>query len=246
MGLDLERFDDKENILEDLKCMICFDVLETPVQTQCEHSFCEACIKGWLDQGNNTCPTDRQPLTQEALKPPSRITRQLLDKLNIRCKHYAEGCRLMAKVEDMPHLIDHELNHCKVVKNEENRKIRDQFKKETEELKTKISEKEEALSMKECLHLIDQQEIKEKENKIMHLTETIKENSQRSNKLLKVIKETAEQGLMDEATNLSLSPGTFDFAASTTAPSAPFMSDAACNGIASYGKYLWYKLIIHI
>ena len=245
MGLDLERFDDKENIIEDLKCMICFDVLENPIQSQCEHSFCDACIKGWLDQGHKTCPTDRRQLTHETLKPPSRITRQLLDKLNIRCKYYAEGCRLMSKVEDMSYLIDHELNHCNVVKNEEIRKIEieiEKFREEIDELKTKISEKEEE-SLSD--YLINQQESTEKENTIIRLTKTIEENNQRNKKLWKIIQETAEQGLTAEARTLSLTRRTFDFA-SSTAPSAPFESDTKGNGISPYDKYRWYKLTIQI
>ena len=112
MGWNIELFLNKDTIDNELICAICTDVLQDPVQTECEHTFCKACIDTWLEGGRSTCPVDRKHLTSDALKVPSRLTKQLLSKLILRCKNYENGCRLMAKLEDIPKLKEHEAKEC--------------------------------------------------------------------------------------------------------------------------------------
>lgn len=84
MGYDITRFIDK--IDEEFLCSICTMVLENPLQSFCEHMFCDVCIKGWLMlKYDQICPNDRTSLTFDQLKVPGRIIRNLLNKLNIRC-----------------------------------------------------------------------------------------------------------------------------------------------------------------
>ena len=104
MGLDIDRVIEQDTVHSHLKCSICMDVLENPLQAPCQHTFCKQCISQWLNRGNNTCPEDRQRLSLSELKPP-RIIQDLLIKLTIRCKNHEEGCRLLAKYEDMNKLI---------------------------------------------------------------------------------------------------------------------------------------------
>ena len=99
MGWDINRFLEKDNIVMDLICSICTDVIKDPVQTNCEHSFCRECITTWLEGGQRICPEDRQELYLNDLKPPNRLTKQLLNNLIVRCKYYGEGCCFMAKHE---------------------------------------------------------------------------------------------------------------------------------------------------
>ena len=115
MGWDVKRFVDTERIVDDLLCSICTDVIQDPVQTPCDHSFCKPCIETWLESGNKTCPVDRIKLRKSELRTPHRITRQLLNNLIIRCKNYDVGCCLMSKFEDILHLIEHENNYCKAI-----------------------------------------------------------------------------------------------------------------------------------
>ena len=239
MGWDIKRFVDKEDVIEDLKCSICTEVLEKPVQTPCDHLFCDECIKQWLHQGQQTCPVDREQLTPDALKPASRITRQLLDKLHIHCKHYAEGCCLMSKLENMPQLIEHELNLCEVVKKDQVREIRSQFKEEADELKKKISELEETLSLKASLHLIAQDDITEREKEIIHLKKIIEDNDRRNMRTCLMMKhemmvqDTAEEGTMLATRGLSVHP---NHLALTTGQCE---LDTTNNDIVK-GKYLQY------
>ena len=59
MGYDLERFEDKDNIDQDLICSICHDVLQDPVYFgQCEHSFCKVCILDCMKR-KQECPVGR-------------------------------------------------------------------------------------------------------------------------------------------------------------------------------------------
>ena len=111
MGLDVERVIEKDSVHDHLKCSICMDVLENPMQAPCQHTFCNQCICQWLNRGNGTCPEDRQKICLSELKPP-RVIKDLLIKLTIRCKNYEKGCRLLAKYEDIDKLIDHETKNC--------------------------------------------------------------------------------------------------------------------------------------
>ena len=113
MGWDIERFVNKAAVMEELMCSICTDVLENPVQTPCQHNFCNDCIKTWLDDGKLTCPVDRKRLVFKDLKP-SRVLQQLLNSFVIRCRYFQDGCSLMSKFEDMPQLVEHEMNQCRV------------------------------------------------------------------------------------------------------------------------------------
>ena len=112
MGWNIDRFIENERIMNDLVCSICTDVVQDAVQTPCQHVFCRDCIKQWLDGGKRICPVDRQKLTSPDLKPLDRFKKQFLDKLIVKCINHTEGCRLMARYEDMAQLIEHECNKC--------------------------------------------------------------------------------------------------------------------------------------
>ena len=171
MGWDLHRFVDQGSIVQDVICSICTDVVQEPVQTPCDHVFCSECIIRWLEEDRRTCPIDRQPLTFEALKPPNRVITQLINKLTIRCKFFDKGCRLMCKLEDILHLIEHEQNGCPFAAPEPSGS-----KKEVETLKRQNSE----LSVEKNLRVMALEEkekmIHEKNSTISDLEKKILEN----------------------------------------------------------------------
>lgn len=82
MGYDVTRFIGKVD--DEFLCQICTLVFENPVETPCEHFFCDECIKDWISV-DAVCPVDRQPLTTAYLKTPNRLIRNLLGKLDIKC-----------------------------------------------------------------------------------------------------------------------------------------------------------------
>ncbi len=50
MGYDTNRFIGlSDQLIEELKCGICLEILRKPVVTHCcRQTFCEDCIKSWL------------------------------------------------------------------------------------------------------------------------------------------------------------------------------------------------------
>jgi hypothetical protein len=83
MGYDSIRF--ITQIDDEFLCVICTMVLQNAVQSpQCEHLFCDQCIREWL-LINKSCPVDRNPLKCDDLKPIARSLRNLLNKLEIKC-----------------------------------------------------------------------------------------------------------------------------------------------------------------
>lgn len=48
------------------KCVICFEIHERPVVTNCEHKFCEKCLKDWLKE-DMTCPLCRTVVSSRTL-----------------------------------------------------------------------------------------------------------------------------------------------------------------------------------
>ncbi|KAG4067423.1 hypothetical protein HA402_009660 [Bradysia odoriphaga] len=104
MGYDVERFV-VEEMEDELLCLVCTSVLQDPVETPCEHFFCKICVSQWLTQ-NASCPVDRKPLRILDLKQPSRLLRNLLAKLEIKCEFQEQGCDKVVKLEHLPnHLL---------------------------------------------------------------------------------------------------------------------------------------------
>ena len=124
------------------------EVLEEPIQAPCEHTFCKACIQAWLDQGNRSCPVDRQELSSDSFKPLTRMTQQLLNKLTVRCKNHVDGCHLQCKLEYVQQLIKHEQRWCQAVHNEEKSEIR-ALKEKITELQKKIERSDKVIREQE-------------------------------------------------------------------------------------------------
>ena len=94
MGWNIDRFIAKESIVDEFICAICTDVVENPVQTPCQHLFCNECIRRWINEGHRTCPEDRQALTVNVLKTPN---------CKIFCRlHYFKRVRVFEKFCEMP------------------------------------------------------------------------------------------------------------------------------------------------
>ncbi|RWS23286.1 E3 ubiquitin-protein ligase NRDP1-like protein [Leptotrombidium deliense] len=92
MGFDPELF--VNTIDDELKCPICFRVLEDPMQGQhCDHIFCGECIDGWLLTAT-ICPMDRMPLLRKQLKPVSKMVTNILSRLEVKCPNEKNGCCL--------------------------------------------------------------------------------------------------------------------------------------------------------
>lgn len=82
MGYDLLRF--ISEVDEEFHCSICTMVLEDPVQSPCEHLFCNKCITDWLAT-DRRCPVDLNSFQLDDVKSLPRVFRNLLNKLEIKC-----------------------------------------------------------------------------------------------------------------------------------------------------------------
>lgn len=83
MGYELASF--VGEVDQEFLCSICKMVLEIPVETPCEHTFCSKCLKQWMAVEPN-CPVDQQHLNAYDLRNMPRYFLNLLDKLEVRCK----------------------------------------------------------------------------------------------------------------------------------------------------------------
>ena len=203
MGWDIERFTDKDSVGDDLICTICTDVVNDPMQTPCDHLFCKECINKWLNGGQRTCPVDREQLSLDKLKRPSRMIMQLYNKLTIRCQNFEKGCKLMCKFEDVQHLIQHENEGCQVAQNIRVSKIQE----ENEELKRNISRLEKMMSEKDKENQVLKNKVLESQQtqaaKLRGRLEALKLLKRQGEDMIKTIEQHIdEEGVVSEFWNL--------------------------------------------
>ena len=95
-GYEESRFETK--IDENLRCVICTEVLKDPVQCRRnEHHFCKNCIIEHLKH-SQTCPTCQDPLTVDTLVKPQRFLANTLSSLKIACDNAERGCRQVVEL----------------------------------------------------------------------------------------------------------------------------------------------------
>lgn len=77
---------DTESINPELICSICSKPFIIPVSTPCDHTYCQDCIKRWIEKKNKPCPTCRQDIQSiETCTLVNRPLRNMLDRLAIKC-----------------------------------------------------------------------------------------------------------------------------------------------------------------
>ena len=98
----LVQNDNNTAYFDHITCSICLEVLQEPVQcVNNEHYFCKKCISKHLTR-SQTCPTCRDELTTDTLRPVSRVVRDLLQQLQYsRCMYASRGCKSAVKHEDL-------------------------------------------------------------------------------------------------------------------------------------------------
>lgn len=60
--VSLENFERLDKSNEVTNCGICFENMEDNIKLKCEHIYCNRCIKKWLTEKSNTCPTCREEI----------------------------------------------------------------------------------------------------------------------------------------------------------------------------------------
>ncbi|KAK6352333.1 hypothetical protein TWF730_009162 [Orbilia blumenaviensis] len=90
-SVDLRALDYLTSPSANLLCPICHSPLITPVQTQCLHTFCSACISLSLER-SLTCPVDRKPLNHDDVTPAPIMIANLVNDLVVLCPNREKGC----------------------------------------------------------------------------------------------------------------------------------------------------------
>ena len=83
-GEEYEFVYTQTELLDELKCPICWELVSDPVKTSCRHVFCGECIEG-IQQ----CPLDRGLFTTT----PDRFTDRRVHNLKVKCPNNGRGCR---------------------------------------------------------------------------------------------------------------------------------------------------------
>ncbi|XP_065051576.1 E3 ubiquitin-protein ligase NRDP1-like [Rhopilema esculentum] len=99
MGYPADRF--VSNVDQNLLCNICTGVMNQAVVTLCGHSFCELCLKTWLDKPDtDSCPTCRS-YTSKFDMIPNIAVRNMIDVLLVWCDNSENGCKIVVKLESL-------------------------------------------------------------------------------------------------------------------------------------------------
>ena len=82
-GVEYEFVNTQTELLEELKCPICLELVSDPVQTDCGHLFCGKCI-----QEPKTCPVDRKQCTFHK----DNYNDRRVCNLKVKCPNKGRGC----------------------------------------------------------------------------------------------------------------------------------------------------------
>ena len=90
-GLEYKFVDTQTELLEELKCPICLELVSDPVQTTCGHLFCGKCIEG-IQQ----CPVDRESFTTT----PDHFNNRRVRNFKVNCSNKEKGCKWQGDLGD--------------------------------------------------------------------------------------------------------------------------------------------------
>ena len=92
---------------EELVCTVCSYLPLKPLQTPCQHFFCDVdgCPEGWSCSNSTSCPTCRSTV-EFPLQPAPRMIQNMIDSLHVRCRWNS------SHVVSMAQLQRHETEEC--------------------------------------------------------------------------------------------------------------------------------------
>ena len=99
-----EQFERNDDTPHDLLCPICKEVLNKPLTTKCDHSFCADCFLNAVAVSNSSsCPICKMDLDAEAVLKSGRIIFNLVAACKVTCK----VCKKQIALEEtLTHLCD--------------------------------------------------------------------------------------------------------------------------------------------
>ena len=89
-----ENFDFVGDVKDDFNCVICRDILSSPIKTKCEHYFCAGCLRQvvGLAGASVSCPVCKEPILPTDLNQPTRMGLCLLGELEVKCEVCNNKC----------------------------------------------------------------------------------------------------------------------------------------------------------
>ncbi|KAJ5654259.1 Zinc fingerRING-type [Penicillium lividum] len=96
--VDLRALDFVTNYDSHLMCPICHCPFVQPVRLQCDHVFCEKCLRSAIttfrsaESDEFPCPSCRTPTSHVSTSVP-RLLINMCDEIQVRCPLVAEGCQ---------------------------------------------------------------------------------------------------------------------------------------------------------
>lgn len=104
MGYNIDRF--VNGVDSNLLCNICTGVMDQAVVTLCGHSFCEICLKTWLEKPEtDSCPSCRSYTSKFDMIPNIAI-RSIIDALLVWCDNAESGCKIVMKLDSLKKHLD--------------------------------------------------------------------------------------------------------------------------------------------
>ena len=100
----MKQFERNDDTPHDLLCPICKEVLNKPLTTKCDHSFCADCFLNAVAVSNSSsCPICKMDLDAEAVSKSGRIIFNLVAACKVTCK----VCKKQIALEEtLTHLCD--------------------------------------------------------------------------------------------------------------------------------------------
>ncbi|XP_046855659.1 TNF receptor-associated factor 3-like isoform X1 [Xenia sp. Carnegie-2017] len=106
------RDEDRKNIHSKYICTYCDDLLVNPIQTSCEHSFCQSCIEILLGRPNPKCTEDEEHLNRNNIFPNDDI-KQELNCIVLHCPN--EKCKWLGPYQELKGHIGSTCEYAPVV-----------------------------------------------------------------------------------------------------------------------------------
>jgi hypothetical protein len=108
-----EEIFDNPKAIKNFVCPIKFGILRDPVVDKCGHTYCDECIKSWVEANQKeTCPLTGLNMDKTQLAP-NLIVRSLLEEMSIKCIHFKKGCEWKG---DLSKLLSHIRSDCHEVR----------------------------------------------------------------------------------------------------------------------------------
>ena len=85
---------------DSLKCALCLSLLSRPMQTPCQHRFCEDCVQ-LMWPANGLCPTCRARAPRRSLRR-DHLVQSLLTDQAVRCPNHHMGCHWTGPADRRP------------------------------------------------------------------------------------------------------------------------------------------------